>query len=80
MKYRFIDEQRGCYRVEKMARTLGVSRAGYYEWRRHGETTKRSRDRALVERITEIQEKVKYRYGSPRITKEAREGRRSRRA
>ena len=52
MKYRFIDEQRGCYRVEKMARTLGVSRAGYYEWRRHGETTRDPATGALVERIT----------------------------
>ena len=70
MKYRFISEQRRFHRVEKMARTLGVSRAGYYEWMRGQMSSRRSRDEGLVERIREIQEKVKHRYGSPRMTRE----------
>ena len=70
MKYRFISEQRRFHRVEKMARTLGVSRTGYYEWlQRHG-SLRRSRDEGLVECIKEIQKKVHNRYGSPRITHE----------
>ncbi len=70
MKYGFISEQRGAHRLEKMARTLGVSRAGYYHWRRRGEAPRRARDRALGQRIREVQEKVSYRYGSPRVTRE----------
>lgn len=75
MKYRFIDEQREVHRVEKMARTLGVSRAGYYQWRRRQESRRRGVDQQIANRITEIQNQVKYRYGSPRMTRElAREG------
>jgi transposase InsO family protein len=56
-----------------MARVLEVSRSGYYAWRTR-EASKRAReDRALVTEIRSIQEKVaKYRYGSPRVTKELR--------
>ncbi len=70
MKYRFICEQRRFHSVEKMARTLGVSRTGYYEWLRGQGSLRRSRDEGLVERIREIQEKVHYRYGSPRMSQE----------
>lgn len=34
MRYRFIDRQRGRYPVALMCTMLGVSRAGYYAWRR----------------------------------------------
>ena len=73
MKYQFMDQQRRYHRVEKMARVLEVSRSGYYAWRRR-EASKRAReDEALVAEIRDIQEKVaKYRYGSPRMTKELR--------
>lgn len=71
MKYRFINEQGGFCRVGKMAGARGVSPAGCYEWRRRGEATKRCPDRALVKRVAEIQEKVKSRHGSRRITQEA---------
>jgi putative transposase len=68
MKFRFIDEQRGYHSVEKMAGLLAVSRGGYYAWRHRAKSTRASEDERLVERIKEIQERVKHRYGSPRIT------------
>ena len=70
MKYRFISEQRRFHRVEKMARALGVSRAGHYEWLRGHRSLRQSRDKELVERIKEVQKKVHSRYGSPRISQE----------
>lgn len=75
MKYRFIEEQRGYHRVEKMAEMLGVSRVGYYAWKRKPKSGRARSDEELAERIRRIQKRVHYRYGSPRMTKElAREG------
>jgi putative transposase len=77
MKYRFIDEQRRYHGVGKMAGLLAVSRAGYYAWRKRAKSARAWSDEELVERIKKIQKRVKYRYGSPRITHAlAREGHR----
>lgn len=69
MKYRFMDAQQGTHRVEKMAEVLGVSRSGYYAWLGREESPRDRANGELVERIEEIQRGVKYRYGSPRVTK-----------
>jgi len=75
MKYRFIDEQRRYHSVEKMAGLLAVSRAGYYAWSKRPKSARASSDEELVKRIEKIQKRVKYRYGSPRMSKQlAREG------
>jgi transposase InsO family protein len=68
MKYRFMDERRGIHRVERMAEVLGVSRAGYYAWLGRPESERDRANTDLAERIRQIQERVKYRYGAPRIT------------
>lgn len=74
MKYRFIDTHRGTHRVEKMARLLGVSRGGYYAWKKRPESARRRQEKDLLERIRETQRRVKYRYGSPRMTRELARG------
>ena len=77
MKYRFIDEQRGTHRVERMAEVLGVSRAGYYAWLGRSESERDQANTDLAERIRQIQDRMKYRYGAPRITAQlSRDGRR----
>lgn len=72
MKYRFMDGQRGIHSVERMAGVLGVSRSGYYAWQDRGESARSRANRDLTEAIRKIQEKAKYRYGSPRVTAELR--------
>lgn len=73
MKYQFMEQQRRYHRVEKMARVLEVSRSGYYAWRTREASKRAQEDEALVAEILDIQENVaKYRYGSPRVTKELR--------
>jgi transposase InsO family protein len=70
MKYRFMSEQAGTHSVEKMAEVLGVGRGGYYAWRGRPESGRHRRRVELTERIRAIQNRVRYRYGSPRVTKE----------
>ncbi len=72
MKYHFMDRQRGIHSVERMARILGVSRSGYYAWLDRDESARSQANRELAEAIRRIQKKVKYRYGSPRVTEELR--------
>ena len=72
MKYCFMDGQRGIHSVERMAGVIGVSRSGYYAWLGRDESSRERANRDLAEAIRGIQEKVKYRYGSPRVTEELR--------
>jgi putative transposase len=72
MKYRFMATHRGEHRVEKMARNLGVTRSGFYAWMYRGKAARREHDERLTASITGIQREMKYRYGSPRMTRELR--------
>lgn len=75
MKYRFMDRQRGTHSVEKMAEVLGVSRSGYYAWVGRPRSERDRANEEVAARIREIQQRVKYCYGAPRMTAElARDG------
>jgi putative transposase len=50
-----------------MCRLLQVSRSGYYEWCKRGESPRKKKDRDLKEMIHAIYIKHKKHYGSPRI-------------
>lgn len=70
MKFSFMARHHGIHSVEKMARTLGVSRSGYYAWRGRQRSEREARDAILAHQIWLIQEKAHYRYGSPRVAVE----------
>jgi transposase InsO family protein len=72
MKYRFMLAHRGEHRVEKMAMNLGVTRSGFYAWVHRAKATRQTADEQLRDLIQSIQREVKYRYGSPRMTRELR--------
>jgi putative transposase len=72
MKFRFIDDHQGAHSVGKMARVFGISRSGYYAWRCRAMSEREHTQKRLKEEISVIQEHVKYRYGSPRVTEELR--------
>jgi putative transposase len=48
---------------------LGVSRSGYYEWKRASVAPRSSRQAALTDTIINAFQDLKRRYGSPRITR-----------
>src|SRR5258708_4358498 len=68
MSYRFMKAHETEFEVQVMSQALGVSRSGYYSWRKRGESTERERtDRELTQRIATIFETSQQTYGSPRI-------------
>jgi len=71
--YEFIREKSGEFAVTEMTALLGVSRAAYYKWSRHGTSNRRAEaDAEVLRLIREIVEKHKQRYGSPRVREELR--------
>lgn len=73
MKYKFIDMSRSEFEVGKMCRVLGVSRSGYYAWRRKPVSVREEENEKLVLEIREIHERSRGTYGSPRVHAELRE-------
>ncbi|NHN40014.1 IS3 family transposase [Pseudomaricurvus alcaniphilus] len=52
-----------------MCAYLGVSRSGYYDWRKRLPSDRASEDNALKIEIQKIYDRAEGRYGSPRIWK-----------
>ncbi len=74
MKYAFIAAQGAAFPVSVMCRTLGVSRSGYFSWRRRPESSRAIENRCLVTKIRVIHRKSRKTYGSPRVHKRLVEG------
>lgn len=72
MRFVFIQAYARIWHITTMCRVLQVSRAGYYAWRARPLCERVKADRVLTERIREIQQQVKHRYGSPRVRMELR--------
>lgn len=67
MTYRLIDEEKSHHAVSRLARVLGVSRAGFYAWQGRTPSERAKSDAALIERIVRIHEATDGIYGAPRI-------------
>ena len=70
MKFRYIGDHQGAHSVGMMAKVLGISRSGYYAWRCRPLSERDRTEERLKEEISVIQEQMKHRYGSPRVTEE----------
>lgn len=65
--YRLIDTEKAHHSVSRLARTLGVSRAGYYAWARRGPSRRAVEDAHLTERIRHFHQRSRGSYGAPRL-------------
>ena len=65
LKYRVIERFRGQYSVEAMCQVFGVSRSGYYAWRKRQEMP--AKDQWLVDLVVECQQMCKQTYGIRRV-------------
>lgn len=68
MKYQFIENHRSAFAVEKMCRSLQISKSGYYAWRTRPQSKREQANEKLDHHIRIIYEQSKGTYGSPRIT------------
>ena len=54
MKYAFIRSQRAFHSLAMLCRVLGVSRSGYYSWRKRGASSRQEADRRLLREIERV--------------------------
>ena len=66
MRFRAIEDHRGCWPVSVMCRMFRVSVAGYYAWRARPESERAAENKVLLEDIREAHAASQGRYGSPR--------------
>ena len=64
MRYHFIEEHQGAFRVTSMCRVLGVSRSGFYGWRTRPVSTRTQANENLLKRIREIHARSQENYGA----------------
>jgi putative transposase len=55
------------YPLPELAWALGVSRSGYYRWRKGQESPRAGSARQLTQQISEIHQQSRQTYGSPRV-------------
>jgi len=72
VSFAFIEKQSSQFPVDLMCDVLVVSRSGYYTWRRRSPSAQAVRREQLVERIQQVHQESRQRYGSPRIHAELR--------
>jgi putative transposase len=70
MNFRLIAEEKPHHPVSRLARVLGVSRAGFYAWQGRPPSRRARQDAALTKRINKIHEETDGIYGAPRIQAE----------
>lgn len=70
MKYRFIQDHRALFPLERMAKVLRVSRSGYYAWFSRPRSPRAQENIRLDVQIKSAYQTSKGRYGSMKITHE----------
>jgi putative transposase len=74
MTFRLVDAEKAQHPVSLLCSVLGVTRAGYYAWRRRGRSRRALGDAELVSLIGRVFVESLETYGAPRVHAELREG------
>jgi putative transposase len=72
-RFRFIAAEQACHPIALLCRVLGVSRSGYYAWRRRPPSARTGTNAALTQTIRQIHAKSRGTYGAPRVHAELRD-------
>ena len=67
MKFAWIEAEKAQFPVEVAVAVLGVSRSGFYAWRKRPKSARSKKRAQLVTEIAATHKKSKRRYGSPRV-------------
>jgi putative transposase len=65
--FRFVDDHRAEFRIERMCHLLGIPRSSFYAWVNHTPSARAQADAALFVVISEIHETSRGTYGVPRV-------------
>ena len=68
----FVEAERAQFPVSLLCRVVGVTRQGYYAWKRRGPSDRELADIDLAVRIRRVHEQTEGIYGAPRIQAELR--------
>jgi putative transposase len=70
--FAWIEERRPekLWSVVLMCQVLGVSRSGFYAWKKRTPSVAQQRREELIEEVKEVDAEMKNRYGSPRMQEE----------
>jgi putative transposase len=66
-RFRLIEAEKAQHPVSLLCGVLGVTRGGYYAWRRREPCKRKLEDERLAELIAQIFEQSQQTYGAPRI-------------
>jgi putative transposase len=69
-RFRFVEAEAAQFPVSLLCRVVGVTRQGFYAWKRRTPSARELADRVLGERIRQIHEETEGIYGAPRIFSE----------
>ena len=67
MKFAWIDAEKAQFPVQVSVAVLGVSRSGFYAWRKRPKSARSKRRALLATEIAAVHTKSRRRYGSPRV-------------
>jgi putative transposase len=70
MRFQFIENHQDEFPVARMHEVLGVSRSGYYAWRKRPISAREMANRELYKKIEVVYNENHGTYGSPRIHRE----------
>src|SRR6266487_6630009 len=67
MRYRLIEAEKAEHRISRLCKVLGVTRQGFYAWRRRGPSLRQLGDDELARLIVTIYDGSLQTYGAPRV-------------
>jgi putative transposase len=73
-RFRFVEAEAAQFPVSLLCRAVGVTRQGFYAWKRRPPSARELADRELAERIRQIYSASEGIYGAPRIYSELKLG------
>ena len=73
-RFRFVEAEAAQFPVSLLCRVVGVTRQGFYAWKRRPPSARELADRELSKRINEIFVETDEIYGAPRIYSELKLG------
>jgi transposase InsO family protein len=66
-RFRFVADHAQTYPVKRLCATVGVSRSGFYAWRRRPPSARAGSDAELLVAIRRIHKASRRTYGAPRV-------------